>query len=110
MKRLPLPAVVSMAALLALAAAPAYATAGPIAPHVADLSSVQHIVVLFPENHSFDNYFGTYPKAINPTGEPRVVAKAGAPTANVLTPNLKKYTPTLSQPWRIDRKKAFQCS
>ena len=35
----------------------AHATATPI----------KHLVVIFDENVSFDHYFGTYPKAANPT-------------------------------------------
>ncbi len=47
-------------ALLALAAAalPATATA-----RTAPATPIRHIVVLMQENHSFDNYFGTYPGA-----------------------------------------------
>ena len=31
---------------------------------------IQHIVVIFQENISFDHYFGTYPNAANPAGQP----------------------------------------
>ncbi len=31
---------------------------------------IKHIVVIFDENVSFDHYFGTYPNALNPPGEP----------------------------------------
>ncbi len=31
---------------------------------------IKHLVVVFNENRSFDHYFGTYPNAINPEGEP----------------------------------------
>ena len=30
---------------------------------------IQHVVVIFQENVSFDHYFGTYPKAQNRPGE-----------------------------------------
>lgn len=30
---------------------------------------IKHLVVIFPENISFDHYFATYPKALNPGGE-----------------------------------------
>lgn len=30
---------------------------------------IQHVVVIFDENVSFDHYFGTYPVAANPAGE-----------------------------------------
>jgi phospholipase C len=48
---------VALAAILAAAvAAPAQAETGPATP-------IEHFVVLMQENHSFDNYFGTYPGA-----------------------------------------------
>ncbi len=31
---------------------------------------IKHLVVIFNENISFDHYFGTYPNALNPEGEP----------------------------------------
>src|SRR5262245_5456644 len=110
MKRLPaLSAVASTAVLVALATAPVSASSEAVAPHVDTLASVQHIVVIFQENHSFDNYFGTYPVALNPTGEPKFVKKAGTPAVNGLS-TAPKPNPNLYKPWRIDRKKAFQCN
>ncbi len=38
---------------------------------------IKHLVVIFQENISFDHYFGTYPKALNPPGQPRFIAKPG---------------------------------
>ena len=34
------------------------------------VTPIQHLVVIFQENISFDHYFATYPKATNPQGEP----------------------------------------
>jgi phospholipase C len=31
---------------------------------------IEHLVVIFQENVSFDHYFATYPVALNPSGEP----------------------------------------
>ena len=31
---------------------------------------IKHLIVVFNENRSFDHYFGTYPNALNPEGEP----------------------------------------
>ena len=31
---------------------------------------IKHLVVIFNENRSFDHYFGSYPNALNPEGEP----------------------------------------
>ncbi|HZT34875.1 MAG TPA: alkaline phosphatase family protein, partial [Nitrososphaera sp.] len=33
-------------------------------------SKIQHVVVIFQENVSYDHYFATYPNATNPHGEP----------------------------------------
>jgi phospholipase C len=41
---------------------------------------IKHLVVIFGENRSFDHYFGTYPTAQNPVGEPAFTAAAGTPT------------------------------
>src|SRR5215471_14158196 len=30
---------------------------------------IKHLIIIFQENISFDHYFGTYPNALNPTGE-----------------------------------------
>lgn len=46
---------------------------------------IKHLVVIFPENISFDHYFATYPVAANPTGEPAFTARAGTPTVNGLS-------------------------
>src|ERR1700748_191113 len=45
---------------------------------------IQHVVVIFGENISFDHYFGTYPNAANTSGQP-FTAKAGTPQVNGLT-------------------------
>jgi phospholipase C len=46
---------------------------------------IRHLVVIFPENISFDHYFGTYPLALNPPGEPPFHAKPNTPSVNGLT-------------------------
>ena len=45
---------------------------------------IQHLVVIFQENNSFDHYFGTYPVALNPPGEPSFYALDDTPTVNGL--------------------------
>jgi phospholipase C len=54
---------------------------------------IKHVVVLFDENVSFDHYFGTYPNATNPAGEPAFHAAPGTPTVNGLTPALLTDNP-----------------
>lgn len=68
---LPIP----FAALLTLAACGnnSVSTPAPVVSAqdaVATTTPIKHVVVIFGENVSFDHYFGTYPNASNPTGEP----------------------------------------
>lgn len=59
--------------------------AAPTPP--APATPIQHIVIIFGENISFDHYFGTYPKAVNPPGEPGFHGSLGDNTVNnLLTP------------------------
>src|SRR6266550_1259924 len=44
---------------------------------------IQYVVVIFQENVSFDHYFGTYPVALNPVGEPRFALRTDMPTPGV---------------------------
>ncbi|MGH9121474.1 MAG: phospholipase C [Acidimicrobiales bacterium] len=53
----------------------------------ATTTPIQHLVVIFQENVSFDHYFATYPTATNPAGEPQFTAKAGTLQVNGLLPN-----------------------
>jgi phospholipase C len=82
-----------------------------VAPTV---TPIKHIVVIFNENVSFDHYFGTYPTALNPRGEPKFVAKPGTPTVDGLTDALLYFNPNrnpangagASNPFRLDRSQA----
>jgi phospholipase C len=75
---------------------------------------IQHIVVIFQENISFDHYFGTYPNATNPAGEPQFHARPGTPSVNGLSAGLLNANPNLntlngaaaSNPFRFDRSQA----
>jgi phospholipase C len=76
---------------------------------------IKHLVVIYNENVSFDHYFGTYPKATNPPGEPRFVTSADTPTVNGLTDALLTSNPNLANtangagatnPFRLDRTQA----
>ena len=46
-------------------------------PTSGTVTPIQHLVVIFGENISFDHYFGTYPVATNPKGEPQFHAQPG---------------------------------
>jgi len=77
---------------------------------------IKHLVVIFQENVSFDHYFGTYPIALNPHGEPRFVAAPGTPGINGYTDDLLYNNPNFlnktlngaaaSDPFRLDRSAA----
>lgn len=69
----------------------------------ATTTPIKHLVVIFQENVSFDHYFGTYPYATNPAGEPSFKAKPGTPSVNGLTPALLTNNPNAANPQRLDR-------
>ena len=54
---------------------------------------IKHLVVIYQENVSFDHYFGTYPKALNPAGQPRFIAKHDTPAVNGYTDGLLYNNP-----------------
>src|SRR3984885_752622 len=55
---------------------------------VAPNGAIQHVVVIFQENVSFDHYFGTYPKALNLPGEIPFTALPGTPAVDGLSQSL----------------------
>jgi phospholipase C len=78
---------------------------------------IKHLVVLFNENISFDHYFGTYPNALNPEGEPvfEPAKNTQRDINNLLTntallgnnPNLNSANGTGAvNPFRLDRTQA----
>jgi phospholipase C len=75
----------------------------------ATATPIKHVVVLFQENVPFDRYFGTYPHALNPPGEPRFVAKANTPTVNGLTAALLTNNPNAANPHRLGRDQRNVC-
>lgn len=64
---------------------------------------IKHVVVIFDENISFDHYFGTYPVATNPPGEPQFHAAPSTPTVNGLSGALLTHNPNGVNPQRLDR-------
>src|SRR5271168_1222502 len=70
---------------------------------------IQHLVVIFDENISFDHYFATYPRAQNPEGEPAFTAAANTPYVNGLTAALQQYNMNPAKPFRLDRSQALTC-
>jgi len=70
---------------------------------------IKHLVVIFDENISFDHYFGAYPNAANPPGEPYFKASPFTPTVNGLTSTLLNANPDSAAPFRLDRSEAVTC-
>jgi phospholipase C len=75
---------------------------------------IKHVVIIFQENVSFDHYFGTYPNAANPAGEPVFQAAENTPTVNGYTDGLLNNNPNSLNalntgavtPFRLDRSQA----
>ena len=78
---------------------------------------IKHVVVIFGENISFDHYWGTYPYATNPAGEPAFHAAPGTPSVNgLLQQGLMTANPNFlntavngaaaENPFRLDRSQA----
>jgi phospholipase C len=54
---------------------------------------IKHLVIIFQENETFDHYFGTYPDAANPPGEPEFYPAHDTPSVTGLTPTLLNFNP-----------------
>jgi phospholipase C len=65
---------------------------------VAPAAAIQHIVVIFQENVSFDHYFGTYPRAENLPGENVFTPLPGTPPVAGLTAELLTKNPNFTNP------------
>jgi phospholipase C len=87
---------------------------------------IEHLVVIFQENVSFDHYFATYPFALNPPDEPFFEASDGTPSVNGLgrlvngvpdgvlltdNPNANNSANGTNaiNPFRLDRSQASTC-
>jgi phospholipase C len=77
--------------------------------------AIQHIVVIYQENISFDHYFATYPDALNPPGEARFTALPGTPKVEGLSGDLLTKNPNFlndlngpgkANPFRLRRDQA----
>jgi phospholipase C len=113
----------AMSCLLIPASLPTSALAQDPWGGVPTATPIKHLVVIFQENISFDHYFGTYPYAANPAGEPPFHALPGTPSVNGLTPELLAHNPNFlnttnnnpsagggasiaANPFRLDRSQA----
>jgi phospholipase C len=69
---------------------------------------IQHLIVIFNENVSFDHYFGTYPNAANTDGTPFHTAP-GTPKVDGLTDDLLTHNPNAYGPQRLGPSQALTC-
>src|SRR5215469_16950922 len=89
-------ALVAFGAVGAGTAAAASGGHGPAARVAVSAAAtpIKHLVVIFDENVSFDQYFGTYPLAANLTGEQPFHAAPGTPSVNGLYSDVTPSGPT----------------
>src|SRR3979411_954033 len=84
----------------------AQAQTPPAAPTTT--TPIQHVVVIYQENVSFDHYFGTYPVAANTDGN-KFVATPNTPSINGLSQAVLKHTPNLANPTLMSSSQAMTC-
>jgi phospholipase C len=82
---------------------------GAAAPARAATTPIEHLVVIYNENVSFDHYFATYPYALNPYGEPRFTAADGTPAIDGLSGSLLTANPNSANPFRLTRAQSVTC-
>jgi phospholipase C len=105
-----------LSALLAAGCLASASAAHAQADYSRTATPIKHVVVIFGENISFDHYWGTYPYASNPKGEPPFYAAPSTPsvngleTAGLLTSNPNDLNAAngkgASNPFRLDRSQA----
>jgi phospholipase C len=92
------------------------ASSWSVAPRTS--TPIQHLVVIFDENESFDHYFGTYPYATNTDGSP-FHAKKGTPDVHGLYTSITSSgpvgplltsNPNAFNPERLTHSQALTCS
>jgi phospholipase C len=76
--------------------------------HAGTTTPIQHLVVIYEENVSYDHYFGTYPNAANTDGT-TFRAKANTPSANGLSTALLQNNPNGVNPSRLSPSQALTC-
>src|ERR1700688_861921 len=101
---------VAMAAAVSMATGPTGAGLALAHGHDSDTTTpIEHVVVIFQENVSFDHYFATYPNATNVDGT-AFSPKAGTPIVNGLFTNgLLTTNPNSALPFRLSRSEAITC-
>lgn len=64
---------------------------------------IDHLVIIFQENISFDHYFGTYPYALNLENETPFYPSSDTPSVNGLANSLLYNNTNLSDPFRMSK-------
>jgi len=105
--RVALPFRLGLALLLATVYGAALAQTPSAAPE--PITPIEHLVILYLENTSFDSYFGVYPMALNPPDAPVFEARPDTPSVNGLTDALLNRNPNESNPFRIGRLDSYTC-
>lgn len=101
-----------MVASLTLSGSNGLVRAAASAESSTTITPIKHLVVIFQENVSFDHYFGTYPNATNPAGEPKFTSAPHTPSVNGLAAALLTNNPNGNysvNPFRVDRSQAITC-
>jgi phospholipase C len=103
----------AMAAAVGLAAGPLSASPAMGQGGSDTATPIQHVVVIYQENVSFDHYFGTYPNAANSDGVP-FQAKSDTPSVNGLSPallnnNPNMYNGAVANPFRLSHSQSATC-
>src|SRR5271163_1091292 len=115
-KRLKLSIQCGVVAAFVLGFVTAQADAAGADRAVATATPIRHLVVIFGSSISFDHYFGTYPSAANPPGEPPFKLVRGMPNVNglkglLLTANLNLINVAnrdgAANPFRLDHSQAL---
>jgi phospholipase C len=102
--------ICALAVVCLLSVVPAGLLAQPDNDDSPTTTPIKHVVVIFQENVSFDHYFGTYPFATNPGGEPAFHAKEDTPRVNnLVSSGLLTNNPNGVNPFRIDRSVPNTC-
>src|SRR6185312_12945891 len=76
--------------------------------HSGTATPIQHVVVIYDENVSFDHYFGTYPNAADSDGT-TFRAAPGTPSVNGLSTALLTNNPNGVNPSRLNPSQALTC-
>jgi len=90
---------------LAIGAAPAFAAENQPSK---TMTPIQHVVVIFQENVSFDHYFATYPNASNTDGT-QFNPVHNTSTVNGLTSGLIAANPNSTKPFRLSSAMNYTC-